>query len=177
MVRHLIPILIISLNCLGQTKIDAIKVKKDITDTINYTYMMRFQGWSLTKVLDNNSKSLYNCNPRLAFTNNIDSTTIRSANFNSKILLKQNDTLIDIFWYQTKHNGCVKEICGHYDYIWKLKLNKTTNIIVVDRLFCLKNSKVNKLFFKVYKFSEHEIILEDMNVKPIRRIYYFQKNI
>ena len=120
-------------------------------------------------------KSSYNCNQDLWFLTPIDLSKTLGNQADQAIALNSTDTLMNIWWYLTKYGGCIEGRCGHYDYLWRLKLNKTSNVMLLDRWVCQKDKKLTRLFFKVIKCSEFEIILEDTQIKTMKRRYYFQK--
>lgn len=169
-------ILIFSLHLLlsAQSGPVIIKIKKS-TDTIDYKYIDHFGGYTLVKVTDKETVLRHNCSKTLWFTYDLDSHFIKIAKARNEQIGKS-DTLINLKWYFSKTLNCVSETCGHDDFIWKLSVNKKSNILVTDRVFCLKDKVLTHLLFKVIKFSESEIILEDLQIKPLRRLYYFKGN-
>ena len=167
-VKHILILIFITNNISGQ-------VAKPVQDTIDYTYLLRIKERKLIKVLDNNIKSLYNCNQDLWFWTPLDISEINRTHSDQVITLNPTDTLMNIWWYISKNSGCIKGSCGHDDYIWRLKLNKESNLMLLDRWVCKKEKMLSRLFFKVIKCSEFEIILEDTQIKSVKRRYYFQK--
>ena len=155
-------------------QVKTIRIKKPITDTIDYSYIL-FKGYSLTRVIEKSTRIFHSCSKDLWFSSPVYPSLLRRNDRDKSVQLKETDTSINLYWYIIKNVGCVREKCGHDDYIWKLRLNKRSNIMVADRIYCFKEAKLVRLYFKVIKFSEFEIILEDLQVKPLRRLYYFQK--
>jgi hypothetical protein len=89
--------------------------------------------------------------------------------------LKTTDTTVLANWYNIKNIGCITSDCAHGLSPWKCRLNKRSNTLILERICNIKETP-RKLMFKIIKFSEFEIILEDFQTKPWHRFYYFRKN-
>lgn len=161
---------------LSQNTTDKLKIQKTQTDTIDYTYLLSFKGYHFVKVLESSSPMIHRCGKQLSFSIVRDSFLIKNYTFFNGTKIKNTDTIVDISWYIIKETCCLAWRCGHPDMLGKIRLNRNNNILVVEKTPCPNDKKATRLFFKVLKFSEFEIILEDIESKGWHRTYYFRKN-
>ncbi len=170
-------ILFVTLHSFSQADIQKIKVKKGLTDTIDYKNVTPLQKYKLTyKTVGKNYMDI-SCNPVLSFTTlssfNIDSTFIsRLTDDNGKKFTKA-DTLIQITWYLYKDYECLGNNCCHGLPICKLVINRKSDIFVIHKQFCNYHKKYIDLKFRVKKFSKSELILEELNDKKVKTTYFF----
>lgn len=157
---------------LGQEGLD--KIKKG-GDTINYSFINLASNYTLKKVTQNKSKIIHTCPKDLKFRISRDSSSyLKSFKLSDGTSPKSTDTIIDISWYLKKDTECLKFHCNHSENLAKLKVNILSNAIILDRLMCPKESNPLILIFKVIKFSNVEIILQDLQKLPYKRYYYFR---
>lgn len=171
----LILLIFLKINFFGQKTIEKVEIKK-LTDTIDYIYLSSIKGYKLTKVLNGNSQININCLKDLFFYTKLDSISYKNHKFADGSTFMSNDTMITISWFTLKQLKCFSTKCLHGIVIGKVKLNRKNNVIVVDRAMCQVDNEVQRIYFKVLKFSEFEIILKDIQSKPFNRTYYFRKN-
>jgi hypothetical protein len=78
---------------------------------------------------------------------------------------------MNIDWFMKDYTRCYGFECPHIN-MWKLKINKVSNIMILDKPKCRDTSSI-ALVLKVIKFSAYEVILEDVTRKPNPIRYFF----
>ncbi|MGZ3884025.1 MAG: hypothetical protein ACXVP0_01565 [Bacteroidia bacterium] len=169
-------LMLISLNVAGQNP-DKIKISKEKKDTIDYTNLFSFRGYYLISAVEKGMTVFHNCDKSLKFVTGWDSASLKDCRpFFDGSRMKSSDTMAFIGWYLLRDIGCIGYRCGHIDCIGKLRLNQKTDILVIEKTACPGDKKMIRLFFKVMKFSESEIKLEDLQSRAWHRLYTFRKS-
>lgn len=169
------------LACIMNGQVKTIKIKKSPVDTIDYTYLLSFDGYTLKKVTENGMTLQHSCSKTLMFRSPVV-MSLRGFRDSDTNRVKYTDTIINTDWYLIKNVGCM--IYNEHSDLWLLKLNTKSNILIATRSLEFprsqngsKSKTSKKLLFRVIKFSESEVILEDLQTKPWHWYYYFQKRI
>lgn len=167
----------ISFSLYSQKASDKIKIKKLPTDTIDYVYMNSVKGYTLNKVVGKSGDLKNNCSKILTFRLGINSDL---ADYYSGVYsnrFREGDTVMSMVWYMPDYINCLGQECDVWNLIryTKIKLNKNSNILTMEKYPCVLDKTAGKFLFKVIKFSEYEIILQDLQ-KSIEKYYYFRKN-
>lgn len=175
--KYLFLFLNLSLLSFGQKPIEKIKVKAQ-SDTIDYFYLNYAKGYHVKMVILNNKPIFHTCKNDLKFVPNIDSLYVVNTFRALRLKLLTGDTLINCNWYAKNANNCLADDCTThgFDFFGKLKINRKSNILIIHKLLCATNKDVSLYKFKVLKFSQHEIILRDLQKTKDTKIYYFIKN-
>lgn len=185
----LIFLLVNFLQLIGQKPPDKFKIKKESkklqkdtltklsADTIDYFYMNMRNGYRLESVKGKSGKITHNCEKKLAFRVKLSEGQVGYFNkyYPNKFIL--GDTAISIEWYMKTDNTCFSNKCdiGTPLRFGRLKINERTNILSFEKFSCTEDKEIGKYKFKVIKFSEHEIILQDLQRRS-EVFYHFIKN-
>lgn len=177
MIRLFVILFFISFPLCSQKSSEKIKVKKLPVDTIDYVYMNSVKGYTLHKVVGKSGDLKNNCSKILMFRVgiNADLSDYYSGVYTNRF--RAGDTVMSMAWYMPDNINCLGQKCDVWNLIrfTKIRLNKNSNVLTMEKYPCESDKTAGKFLFKVIKFSEYEIILQDLQ-KSIEKYYYFRKN-
>ncbi len=174
--QYLIYFLLLIATCFySQTNIPKIKIKKGVTDTIDYKNVTPLQKYKLTYKTVGKNYIDNTCNPLLSFSTcvGIDSTYLSRSTYDNGKSFRNSDTVIHINWYRYSDTECLGDNCCHGRPFCKLKINRTSDIFVIYKQSCTLHKKSIMLKFRVKKFSRSELVLEEINDKKVKTTYFF----